>query len=81
MNELSWRATLFGDGARGAAVQMYQCVEHPRLTMISQRASHDAPWVTTFHVDGLANHWGTAAEALAALEANPMPAPSEESAA
>lgn len=76
MNQLSWRAALFADGARGAAMQTFRCVEYPTLTMVSQRPSGDAPFVTTFHVDGIANHWPTAEEALTALLAN-LPAEPE----
>lgn len=72
---LTFAAELFGDGARGARMQMHRCVEHPRITSLAQKASHDAPWVTTFHVDGIANHFQTIDEAVQALNANPQGEP------
>jgi hypothetical protein len=50
---------------------MHRCVEHPRITVLAQKASHDAPWVTTFHVEGIANHFETIGQALKAMEQNP----------
>lgn len=67
---LTFKAELFGDGARGSRMQMHRCIEHPRITSLAQKASHDAQWVTTYHVDGIANHFPTITEALTALEAN-----------
>ena len=66
---VTFKATMFGDGARGARMQMHQCIEHPRITKIAQKASHAAEWVVTFHVDGIANHFPTFLEALTAMEA------------
>lgn len=67
---LTFTPELLADGARGAHMQQHRCVEHPRIHVLKQKASHDAPWVTTVHVDGIANHFPTINEALAALEAN-----------
>jgi hypothetical protein len=69
---LTFQATLFADGARGARMQEHRCVEHPRLRVLKQKQSHDAPWVTTFHIDGIANHFASLTEALKALEENPQ---------
>jgi len=68
---LTWQRTAMGDGARGATFSEYRCVEHPRLTRLTQRANHDAELVETYSVEGIGNYYHSAVEALAAMEANP----------
>ena len=48
------------------------CQQYPRVTQVVQRPNREAEWVTTFHVEGIAaQHWPTAAEAIAAARENP----------
>lgn len=48
------------------------CQQYPRVTQVVQRPNREAEWITTYHCAGLtAQHWHTAAEAIAAMEANP----------
>lgn len=60
------------DPMTGGACSEYQCVQHPRLTLMVQRPNRDAACVETYHVDGIAaQFYRTAATALEAMEANP----------
>lgn len=47
-----------------------QCVQHDRLTSLTQRPNQESEFVTTYHVDGLAQIYHTPGEALQALREN-----------
>jgi hypothetical protein len=67
-----FNATLFGDGARGMAVQAYRCVEQPRITIIATRESSDAQFVEKWYIDN-DREFDTLAAALEALKMTPEP--------
>lgn len=59
------------DQRYGGECVVHSCVSHPRVTRMTQRPNLEAEWLTTYHCDGIvAQHWSTAAEAIAAMEAN-----------
>lgn len=47
-----WKALMFGDGAKGAAFQLYVCVEYPRLTCSWSRSDHRDLGKNNWFVDG-----------------------------
>ena len=67
---LHWRLVDSGQGPRGEEFSEHVC-QHERLTRMVQRPSHDAPWVETYHVEGLAQQYKTPHAALQALRQNP----------
>lgn len=71
---LTWRQTAPPriDQRYGGECIERTCVQHPRVTQLVQRPNREADWVTTYVVDGIqAQYWHTAAEAIAAMRANP----------
>jgi hypothetical protein len=69
---LHWFEVLKTRSPDGGECREMRCVEHRRVTMLVQRPTDDVDFVTTFHVDGIrAQHYHSAAEAVAAMEANP----------
>lgn len=68
---LGWERFASGYGPQGADFVEYRCSTHPRLSKLVQHTSGDAPPVESYHVDGLAQHYRTAEQALVALRANP----------
>lgn len=46
-----FKAVLYADMARGGWLQVRQCVEHPRLTMVHQAEHRGAPVQRQFFVD------------------------------
>ena len=72
MTALTWTCSLHSIGPHQEVFEQHVCAEHPRLLMIVQRPSPDAEFIVTYHVQGIeAQHWSTAAEAIAAMVANP----------
>ena len=75
-NGLTWRlvssdqVTIHESGVI-SSMKLYRCVEHPRISRVVQRANVDEPWIETFHLVGLPQHWHSAGEAVRASEANP----------
>lgn len=67
---LNWRRTHHAREDHGSECVRYDCVEHPRVFMLMQRTDPLAPWVESFHVERLANHWHSAPEAIAVARAN-----------
>ncbi len=69
---LTWKQSFEAIGPHSEVCVRFDCVEHPRLFALSQKSGFDSPWVQLFYVEGIsAQHWSTAAEAVAAMEANP----------
>lgn len=48
------KAVLFADGAKGSALQVHRCVEHPRLTQTWVRESRTDKGTITLAVDDIA---------------------------
>ena len=72
--DLTWKRIAIGDAGRGGHFTEYRCVEHPRLTRLVQRPNDSAPYVVTYHVEGIAaQHYADPVDALAAMRANPLP--------
>lgn len=67
---LTWKRFASGYGPQGSDFVEYRCPQHPRLSKVVQHQTGDAPAVETFHVDGLAQVYRTARQALQALAAN-----------
>ena len=69
---LTWRRTDTATGPRGEQCVRHDCVTHPRLFRLSQRASVDVEWTELYYVVGIdAQFWRTADEALRAMSENP----------
>lgn len=69
---ITWTLALHSIGPHGEVFEQHRCTEHPRLLMVVQRPSPEAEFIVTYHVEGIpAQHWRTAEEALAMMEANP----------
>ena len=69
---LHWHRVLHqSDDATGGECITYRCVEHRRLLWLRQRPNRDADWTDSYAVEYVANYYHSAAEALAAAEANP----------
>lgn len=47
-----WHCAFFGDGAGGAASQLWVCAEHPRLAKIWSRQGRNEPGKIELKVDG-----------------------------
>lgn len=60
---LHFETLLFGDGKNGFATQLRRCVEHPRVTVLSEREKYGAPFVSRYFVDGEVEY-STLAEAI-----------------
>lgn len=60
------------DPPTGGECSECQCDQHPRVSRLTQRPNRDAEWITTYEVAGIAaQHYASAAEALAAMRSNP----------
>lgn len=57
---------MYGDGARGAALQMFRCVQYPKIRQINARETRDGPLETCFTVEGIDPSFPTFQEALEA---------------
>jgi hypothetical protein len=70
---LRWHRVLHQlDAASGGECTTWRCVEFHRVLWMRQRPNRDADFVDTYTVDGIqAQHYHSAAEAIAASEANP----------
>ena len=69
---LTWRRTFEEQGPHGEQCVREDCREHPRVYVLRQRPNVDTDWIETFHVERIpVQHWHTAAEAVAAMRANP----------
>ena len=65
-----WRCVRVLHGPRGEQLVEYDCPGRPRLHRLVQRQSEDAPYVESYHVEGLAQVYRTPHEAVAALREN-----------
>lgn len=69
---MTWLEIFRAQGPGGEMCVRRDCVEHPRVYSLSQRASADVEWVTLYYVEGIpAQHWHSAEDAVSAAEANP----------
>lgn len=69
---LTWRRVFEERGPRGELCIRHDCVEHPRLYRLWQVPNQERGAIECYFVAGIeAQHWHTAAEALAAMWANP----------
>lgn len=60
------------DEGTGGECTTYRCAQHRRVMRLVQRPNRDAEFVETYTVDGIpAQHYHSADEAVAAMEANP----------
>jgi hypothetical protein len=53
LRKCSLRAITFLDGAKGAAIQVHECVEHPRLGVTWTRKDRNDKGETFYTVDGI----------------------------
>lgn len=68
---LLWRRAHGGHGPRTEEFVEFVWDGNPRLSRIVQRPNHEEPFVTTYHVQGLAQIYRTVEDALEALRLNP----------
>jgi hypothetical protein len=68
---LRWQILRSAMGPHGEECVQRGCVQHKRITSLTQRPNADAGYVTLYYVDGLANQYHTPAEALRAMRENP----------
>jgi hypothetical protein len=61
---LRWQLLASAQGPRDEECVQRMCVQHPRITSLTQRPNADADYVTSYHVDGLAQIYHTPCEAL-----------------
>ena len=72
MDTLTWHQSSELHGPHSEVCVRHDCVEHPRLFCLSQKAGAESPWIVLYFVDGIpAQHYHTVADALRALEQNP----------
>lgn len=53
LKNAQFRPTIFADGAKGMAVQIYRCVDYPRLTVRWMRKDRHDAGTKSYFVDGV----------------------------
>lgn len=62
----TWRTVAHDHGPRGEECVRAICVEYPAVERLTQRPSEDDPWVTTYCIAGLPQHFHVAEAAIEA---------------